>query len=64
MIESGRARRVLVIGAEILSRHTDPSDRRTAALFGDGAGAVVLEGCGRAAIGPVVLGAGRLEART
>ena len=56
LIEAGRAQRLLVIGAEILSRHTDPSDRRTAPIFGDGAGAVVLEGCGRAAIGPVVLG--------
>jgi 3-oxoacyl-[acyl-carrier-protein] synthase-3 len=57
MIEARRARRVLVIGAEILSRHTDFTDRRTAALFGDGAGAIVLEGAGRAAVGPVTLGA-------
>ena len=41
-IEAGRARNVLVVGAEVLSRQTDPHDRRTAALFGDGAGAVVL----------------------
>ena len=41
-IETGRAERVLVIGAEILSRVTNPDDKRTAALFGDGAGAVVL----------------------
>jgi 3-oxoacyl-[acyl-carrier-protein] synthase-3 len=33
---------VLVIGADFLSRFTDPDDRRTAALFGDGAGAVLL----------------------
>ena len=31
-----------MIGAEILSRHLDHDDRKTAALFGDGAGAVVL----------------------
>lgn len=35
--------RVLLIGAETLSRVTDQSDRNTAILFGDGAGAVVLE---------------------
>ena len=37
------ARRVLVIGADCLSRITDPDDRGTAVLFADGAGAVVLE---------------------
>ena len=37
----GGARNALVIGAEIMSRHVDPHDRNTAALFGDGAGAVV-----------------------
>jgi len=42
MIEAGQALTVLVVGADTLSRHTDPLDRRTAALFGDGAGAVVL----------------------
>jgi 3-oxoacyl-[acyl-carrier-protein] synthase-3 len=42
MIEAGRARHVLVIGAEILSRYTDYTDKRTAGLFGDGAGAAVL----------------------
>jgi 3-oxoacyl-[acyl-carrier-protein] synthase-3 len=36
-------RRILVIGAETLSRITDWEDRTTAVLFGDGAGAVVLE---------------------
>ncbi|UJA22057.1 ketoacyl-ACP synthase III [Thermoleophilia bacterium SCSIO 60948] len=41
-IESGRAERVLVIGADALSRITDHDDRSTAILFGDGAGAVVL----------------------
>jgi 3-oxoacyl-[acyl-carrier-protein] synthase-3 len=43
MIESGRADRVLVIGADALTRHIDFTDRRTCVLFGDGAGAVVLE---------------------
>lgn len=41
-IEAGSAERVLVIGADALVRYVDPDDRRTAALFGDGAGAVVM----------------------
>ncbi len=44
-ITQGRVHRVLVIGAETLSRIVDWSDRNTCVLFGDGAGAVVLEGC-------------------
>lgn len=44
MIRSGMARRVLVIGSETFSRILDWSDRGTCVLFGDGAGAVVLEG--------------------
>ena len=42
-VRCGEARRALVIGAETLSRITDWSDRSTAVLFADGAGAVVLE---------------------
>ena len=42
-IISGQAKRVLVIGAETFSRLMDWSDRSTCVLFGDGAGAVVLE---------------------
>jgi 3-oxoacyl-[acyl-carrier-protein] synthase-3 len=41
-IRSGRARRVLVIGAELLSRLVDWDDRSSAVLFGDAAGALVL----------------------
>jgi 3-oxoacyl-[acyl-carrier-protein] synthase-3 len=41
-IGRGMFRRVLVIGVEVLSRIVDPTDRNTAVLFGDGAGAVVL----------------------
>jgi 3-oxoacyl-[acyl-carrier-protein] synthase III len=55
-IESGRADNVLVIGADLMSRLIDHDDRSTAALFGDGAGAVLLSaaaGAGR--IGPVLL---------
>jgi 3-oxoacyl-[acyl-carrier-protein] synthase-3 len=57
-IEAGRARCVVVVGADFMSRITDPEDRGTAAVFADGAGAVVLvatDGLGR--IGPIVLDA-------
>jgi 3-oxoacyl-[acyl-carrier-protein] synthase III len=54
-VETGRADVVLVIGAEILSRLTDPDDKRTASLFGDGAGAVVLGPAGEGEIGPILL---------
>ncbi len=64
-VESGRAGRVLAIGADLLSRLTDPGDRGTAALFADGAGAALVSASdaaavggwadGAAAIGPVVL---------
>ncbi len=43
LILSGQARRVLVIGAETFSRIMDWEDRTTCVLFGDGAGALVLE---------------------
>ncbi|MDB5749930.1 MAG: ketoacyl-ACP synthase [Ramlibacter sp.] len=43
MIRTGSARCALVIGAEVFSRILDFSDRTTCVLFGDGAGAVVLE---------------------
>jgi 3-oxoacyl-[acyl-carrier-protein] synthase-3 len=57
-IEAGRAETVLVVGADLMSRITDPDDRATAAVFADGAGAVVLEGSPQAArIGPIILGA-------
>jgi 3-oxoacyl-[acyl-carrier-protein] synthase III len=57
-IECRRADSVLVVGADLLSHLTDPHDRGTAGLFGDGAGAVVMqsvEAPGR--VGPVVMGA-------
>ena len=41
-VRSGMAQRVLVVGAELLTRFLDFSDRSTCILFGDGAGAVVL----------------------
>ena len=60
-IESGRARHALVVGADFLSRFLDPSDRDTATLFADGAGAAVLslgggdDGGTGGRIGPVIL---------
>ena len=57
LIESGRAGHVLLIGADFMSRLTDPDDRATVTVFADGAGAVVLRGSsGAGRIGPVVLG--------
>ncbi|MBX9731948.1 MAG: ketoacyl-ACP synthase III [Sphingomonas sp.] len=44
LIRTGAARRALVIGAETFSRLLDWEDRTTCVLFGDGAGAIVLEG--------------------
>jgi 3-oxoacyl-[acyl-carrier-protein] synthase III len=44
LVESGAARRVLVVGADVLTRHADHSDRRSSVLFGDGAGAAIVEG--------------------
>jgi 3-oxoacyl-[acyl-carrier-protein] synthase-3 len=56
-IEAGRGQRVLVVGADLLSRVTDHASKLTAMLFADGAGAVVLgatpAGAGR--VGPVLL---------
>ena len=57
-IESGRVQTALVIGADLMSRITDPEDRATAAVFADGAGAVVLRATAEESrIGPIVLGA-------
>jgi 3-oxoacyl-[acyl-carrier-protein] synthase-3 len=58
LIDAGRAGCVVVVGADFMSRITDPADRGTAAVFADGAGAVVLIATGEGGrIGPVVLGA-------
>ena len=59
LIAAGIAERVLLIGAETFSSILDPDDRTTAAIFGDGAGAVVLRAGAPTepgAIGPVLLG--------
>lgn len=46
-IRAGTYRNILLIGADVLSRWVDWSDRRTCVLFGDGAGAVVLQASDR-----------------
>ncbi len=52
MIEAGRAKRILIIGADVMSSIIDHHDRNTCILFGDGAGAVLMEaGPGDAAVG-------------
>jgi 3-oxoacyl-[acyl-carrier-protein] synthase-3 len=56
-IEAARASSVLVVGVDLLSRLTDPDDRSTAGLLGDGAGAALVRATdppGR--VGPIVLG--------
>lgn len=55
MIRTGQARYVLVIGAEVLTKYVDYTDRSTCVIFGDGAGAAVL--------GPVAPERGILAAR-
>ena len=59
LIAGGLAERALLIGADVMSRTVDPTDRNTAVLFGDGAGAVVLGRGGDdepGALGPFDLG--------
>jgi 3-oxoacyl-[acyl-carrier-protein] synthase-3 len=55
MISVGQSKYVLVIGAEILTRYVDYTDRSTCVLFGDGAGAAIL--------GPVESGRGLLSVK-
>jgi 3-oxoacyl-[acyl-carrier-protein] synthase III len=54
-IESGRARHALVIGADFLSKFLDTSDRDTAPLFADGAGAAVVTRSAERNVGAAVL---------
>ncbi|MFM2301585.1 MAG: hypothetical protein RLZZ84_1321 [Pseudomonadota bacterium] len=61
MLRTGMAQRALVIGAETFSRILDWEDRTTCVLFGDGAGAIVLEARDVAEDGPGIL-ATRLHA--
>jgi 3-oxoacyl-[acyl-carrier-protein] synthase-3 len=54
-IDSGLYQRILVVGAEVFSRIIDWTDRGTCVLFGDGAGAVVLERGENGGIGSLIL---------
>jgi 3-oxoacyl-[acyl-carrier-protein] synthase-3 len=53
LVESGAHKKVLVIGADVMSSIIDYTDRATCILFGDGAGAVLLEPCGEGETGLV-----------
>jgi 3-oxoacyl-[acyl-carrier-protein] synthase-3 len=61
MIQSGQAKTILVVGAEILSRILDYSDRNTCVLFGDGAGAAVYTSLERAGRGEFLGGSIAME---
>jgi 3-oxoacyl-[acyl-carrier-protein] synthase-3 len=61
MIQSGQFRNILVIGAEILSRILDYSDRNTCVLFGDGAGAAIYTPLARAGRGEYLGGSISME---
>jgi len=56
MVRAGTSRHVLVVGAELMSEMTSQTDRGTAFIFGDGAGAVVVGPSETPGIGPVVWG--------
>lgn len=56
LVRAGSARHVLVIGAETLSKMTDITDRGTAFLFADGAGAAIVGPSETNGIGPVIWG--------
>lgn len=62
MIENGQAKKLLVAGSENLSKIVDYTDRGTCILFGDGAGAVVIEESETPGIMSVCLGASGKEA--
>ena len=61
-IRAGSARNALVIGAEKMSQWVDQSDRSTAIIFADGAGAAVVTGSDTPGIGPVVWGSSGADA--
>src|SRR5208282_2692407 len=51
LVESGAHKKVMVIGADVMSSILDYTDRTTCVIFGDWAGAVLLEPCGEGEIG-------------
>lgn len=56
IVRTGSARNVLVVGSEKLTAWTEPTDRATAIIFADGAGAAVVTGADEPGIGPVAWG--------
>jgi 3-oxoacyl-[acyl-carrier-protein] synthase-3 len=63
-VETGRADRVVVVGADFITRINNYDDKRIGPLFADGAGAVVLGEAREGVVGPVVLGSDGSHART
>ncbi len=63
-VRSGAARNVLLIGSEKLTAWMDPTDRSTAIIFGDGAGAAVVTGSPTEQIGPVAWGSDETQTAT
>jgi 3-oxoacyl-[acyl-carrier-protein] synthase-3 len=57
LIESGMYKKILVVGAETLSKITDFTDRTSCILFGDGAGAVLIEAAQEGNVGACIAGA-------
>ena len=53
LVESGAHRKVMVIGADVMSSIIDYTDRATCVIFGDGAGAVLLEPCAEGEVGMI-----------
>jgi 3-oxoacyl-[acyl-carrier-protein] synthase-3 len=64
MVRGGSANNVVVVGVEKLSDFTDPHDRGTAFIFGDGAGAAVVGPSDTPAIGPTIWGSDGSQWRT
>lgn len=53
-IKTGMAKKALVIGSDVLAKTLDPADRGTVILFGDGAGAFVVEASEGQAFSPPI----------
>jgi len=53
LVESGAHKKVLVVGADVMSSIIDYTDRTTCVIFGDGAGAVLLEPCAEGEVGMI-----------
>ncbi len=53
LVESGAHKKVMVIGADVMSSIIDYTDRATCVIFGDGAGAVLLEPCAEGEVGMI-----------